>query len=211
MAYKGRTFQVEYRRDQDHGEPWKESDGHGVVSEWVRRGPEAGEFELVSDRGSRRYYDFEASIAIAIRDGWGIADLVSTNMTKRMIAELAVKKDYEYLQGWCNDDWCFVGVIVTLPGTDYSESVWGIESNSGAYLDETARALADQILSTFKDDTNAEALAETWINGNLSDVKAAIGRLVGHDAAALAMEIMTELPKADRASFVKIVSGWGNL
>jgi hypothetical protein len=60
--------------------------------------------------------------------------------------------DFERLRAWCNDEWCWAGVIVTpfceCCG-DYAEaraeSLWGIESDAGDYLHEVAEELAEQV------------------------------------------------------------------
>jgi hypothetical protein len=46
----GLTFSVEVQNDGDPREPWKESDGHGVVSEWTRRDKAPGERVMCEDR-----------------------------------------------------------------------------------------------------------------------------------------------------------------
>jgi hypothetical protein len=37
IEINGLTFRVTVERDEDMGEPWKEHDGHGVVSNWTTR------------------------------------------------------------------------------------------------------------------------------------------------------------------------------
>lgn len=69
--HRGHTITVVWYRDYDLGPPWKEHDGHGIVSEWTTRDKRPGERVLVSDRSSHRFYDFEETVKIAKRDKWG--------------------------------------------------------------------------------------------------------------------------------------------
>lgn len=75
----------------------------------------------------------------------------ATFASARAYAGAAAQADFERLRAWCNDDWHYVGVVVEMLDDDNevldSESLWGIESDAGAYLDDTARELADEILS----------------------------------------------------------------
>lgn len=52
-------------------------------------------------------------------------------------------------RAWLKDEWYYVGVVVTLLDiegneTDAAQSLWAIESDSGAYLQEVAGELADE-------------------------------------------------------------------
>lgn len=156
ITVNGLKFRVSIHRDEDMREPWKEHDGYGVVSEWTRRDKHPHERVLISDgRGSKRLYDVQASMDIALRDGWGCPN--PEGKTKRQIAAEAVELDYQRLRGWCMDEWhwCWVGVQLlgkdgsVVPG--YRESLGGIESDAGEYLDEVARELAESIAATVGD------------------------------------------------------------
>lgn len=75
-------------------------------------------------------------------------------MTARQYAAGAAMADFERLHAWCNDEWEYVGVIVTRldsdgEETDDTESLWGIESDSDDYLQEVAEELAGEILSRY--------------------------------------------------------------
>jgi hypothetical protein len=67
--------------------------------------------------------------------------------------------DYEFLRRWCNGDWCYIGVVVTLldhEGEDVDDrSIWGVESDSHDYLTDTAHELADELARE-----HAETLSE---------------------------------------------------
>jgi hypothetical protein len=171
---RGYRFRVRFPPDEDHGAPWEDYDGHGIVSDWTTRSKRAGERVLSEDHNSKRYYDVAASIKIAKKDQWGpihcaICDksdhgpydqqygphAKDHNFTAEpagITAARAVERDYEFLRGWCNDEWHYCGVVVTLieeddEDSEEEESVWGIEDNADEYLTATAYELADEILS----------------------------------------------------------------
>ena len=146
----GYTFTFRTEPDSNMGEPWKEHDGHGIVSAWTTRGKRPGEVVIASDRSSRRYYDVQASTTIARRDGWGCGDVTHTHATKREQAACAVSRDCERLRQWCDDYWSWIGVIVEYRDDDGAvldhASLWGIESDAGDYLRVVAEELADEIV-----------------------------------------------------------------
>lgn len=155
ITHRGRKFRVDHFYDNDHGAPWEENDGHGPVSEWTMRDNLPGELVLCTDRSLRRYYDYAAAVRIAKRDGWGHANTPAT-ATKNQKAAIAALANFEYLRAWCNDQWNYIGIEATQIETTgdgeeidgESSALWGIESNSGAYLEEVARELADEICNT---------------------------------------------------------------
>lgn len=75
-------------------------------------------------------------------------------MTAKQYAAEAARRDYEYLRKWCNDDWHYVGVVVTVfdgAGDEVdSQSLWGIEcgdiggSDCCEYLSEVANELLEE-------------------------------------------------------------------
>lgn len=78
-------------------------------------------------------------------------------LTRGEIAAEAVRLDFERLRDWCDDDWRYIGVIVTpIPWgkdpkeveIDYSYALWRIESDAEDYHGEVARELADQANDT---------------------------------------------------------------
>lgn len=145
FTHQGRTFRLRVERDEFMREPWKEHDGHGVVSGWETRAKRPHERILISDRRSCRFYDVRASMAIAVRDGWGCADPTHVHATRRSAAACAVDRDFEYLRAWCNDEWFWVSVIVKHG--DETASISGLESSDRAYIDATARELAEEIIA----------------------------------------------------------------
>ena len=62
----------------------------------------------------------------------------------------AMKADYEYLRSWCNDEWWWVGLIVTLLDENDEEideeSCWGFASNDIDGLCSEARAWAARMI-----------------------------------------------------------------
>lgn len=79
-------------------------------------------------------------------------DIPAVTPSARQIAAAAAMANFEYLRKWCNDQWHYVGVIVTVTdqhGTELAqESLWGIESHATEYLLETAEDLALQALGS---------------------------------------------------------------
>lgn len=149
IEVNGKTFSVRIENDTDMGEPWKEHDIHGEVSDWTSREKKPGELVLCSDRGRYRYYDFAASVKKAKVDGWNAAPY-NDNETKGERAAKAARADFERLRQWCNDQWYWVGIIVEEldeegEGTGASTSLWGIESDSEDYHEEVAKELAEQL------------------------------------------------------------------
>lgn len=162
IEHKRLTFKVEIIPD-DHGlgAPWKEHDGHGIISEWTRQGKAPGERLLFKDRhGAKLYYDIQATTRVAWRDGWGLGEKELAELAARLgrepkrgdiIAE-AVNRDYERMRQWCEGDWYWCGVVVTLLDTDgqptsEAESLWGIESDCREYHREVALELAAEVAS----------------------------------------------------------------
>ncbi len=155
--------------DQHYGAPWKECDGHGPVSEWTTRDKRPGEWELSSDRWSKRYYDFAEAVKIAKRDGWGLsseglaelAAKLGRTPTKGQIAVAAVERDYEMLRGWCNDEWHWIGVCVDIYDAEgeeaYSDSVWGV-----ADLDDYWKTLALEFIETGIEKIETEAAEKAY-------------------------------------------------
>lgn len=142
------TFAVETHDDQDHGAPWDECDGHGPVTGWLSRNKRPDELVLNSDRGQKRFYNFKEACAIALRDGWG-CDALDGTETKRQKAAKAAMADFEYLRSWCNNDWSYVGIEVTLLDsegnkTEVSDSLWGVEGTEDQ-IRYNAENLADDL------------------------------------------------------------------
>ncbi len=128
----GWVIKSRIERDTDYGPPWEESDGHGIVSNWEHGTLDESRWLLHDDNGSKRYYDWRATLEIAKRDGWGPGNKMD-----------AVRSDFDYLSGWCNDQWYYVGLIVELYDEHdcliNQDSCWGFESTDIANLIEQMR------------------------------------------------------------------------
>jgi hypothetical protein len=169
VEYAGLRFAVAVERDDDSTPPWENEDGHGAISDWQRRerttdGHVKAPYErILCDDGrnycsSVRVYDMRESMRIAKREGWGLGPDELAALAKRLgrapktgdvLAE-SVERDYQRMRAWCNDEWFYVGVVVTLQDVDgndtpETESIWGIESDSEDYLAEVAQELAQRI------------------------------------------------------------------
>jgi hypothetical protein len=73
----------------------------------------------------------------------------ATFPSARAYAAAAARADYERLRKWCESDWYYVGVIVTVSRNGIelaSDSLWGIESDATDHLLETANELAESAL-----------------------------------------------------------------
>jgi len=151
FTYRRSTFKIEIVHDSDHGTPWENEDGHGPVSDWTSRAKCPGEMILTEDRGRKRFYDFAEACRIARRDGWNAAPYDVPGESKRQRAARAAMADFERLRAWCNDQWHYVGVVVTRLDRHGNEmrheraSLWGIESDCEDYQEEVARELAAEI------------------------------------------------------------------
>ena len=151
IEQNGTTYRVEFIADYDMGAPWEERDGHGVVSDWERRDKKPGEVVIASDHGWKRFYDVAAATHIAKRDGWGVSNADTSNLTPAQITAMAVQHDMECMRDWCNDvwHWCGVSVFPLTEGGDElrskTESLWGIESDADSYFDEVIAELIAQI------------------------------------------------------------------
>ena len=165
-------FIVSFEYDDDATPPWERADGHGPVSDWTSRDKKPGEWVLSSNRGFKHFYDAAEATRIAKRDGWGIGKEARAELaaklgrapTKGEVTAEAVRRDFEFLRGWCTDEWHYVGVCVRHVSQDadqrYIYALWGIESESADCLTETAHDLAGQCADTIRADiaTQGEAL-----------------------------------------------------
>lgn len=165
--YRGFTIRVDWFYDSDTEAPWEHEDGHGEVSDWkpYYRGESSkapGERVLHADRGSARFYDWQGAIAKAKSENWGLSEedtaalaaKLGRQPTKGDIAAEAVRRDFEYLRRWCNDDWFWCGYVVTVEGLPELDdrSLWGIDSDSIKYFTDdealpAGRAAIDAHLS----------------------------------------------------------------
>lgn len=177
FEHEGFWFKVKFEADNDSGPPWSESDGHGPVREISRcmhdkPSKRPGERFLNNDPGDDRItlwaYDWKEACRLAKKDGWNTEPFDAPNRIER-----AVQADFDLLAGWVNDEWQYVGVIVTLmEHDDYEElveyegeefssrhSLWGVES-CGDYASEVAKEIAGDIISNFQHALSENLLRE---------------------------------------------------
>ena len=155
LARDGRelTFSVRLEDDNDHGHPWEDCEGHGPVTDWENRNKRPGELILNTSHGSKRFYDFAEACRIALRDGWDhVASRPEPPETPRQKAARAARADFEFLEAYCQDQWGYVGVVVTLlddegEETDHTDSLWGVE-NFGDFARINAQELADALAAS---------------------------------------------------------------
>ncbi len=95
----------------------------------------SGEFSTVSDCPNLAYSELHR--------------MHKDSMTPRQYAAGAALRDFEHLKAWCDGEWFWCGVVVRRKDDcercGQSESLWGVESNAGAYLEDVARELAEQL------------------------------------------------------------------
>lgn len=78
----------------------------------------------------------------------------ATYPSARAYAAAAARADYDRLCKWCDDQWQYVGVAVTVEREDvqltgpYDHALWGIESDAGDYLAEVACELLPEALES---------------------------------------------------------------
>ena len=160
FEHAGKTFLAEIYTDNDTGAPWENSDGHGIVSGWETRSKLPGEWVLSEDRRARRFYDAQETMKKARAEKWGLdapdlaklCESLGRPATRGEIVAAAVRADFEFLRGWCNDEWYFVGVCVRALDADwdaigepFDHALWGIESGNADYIREVAIELASEI------------------------------------------------------------------
>ena len=92
IVVNGFTFRATIRHDRRMGAPWKERDGHGVVSGWTTRDKGPGERVLAHDAGRRRFYGMDATMAIARRDDWQLSEDERATFLKRLAQPVLVRR-----------------------------------------------------------------------------------------------------------------------
>lgn len=158
--YAGKTFRAEIYADEDAGAPWEQSDGHGEVSDWETRSKQPGELILCEDRRSRRFYDVQETMKKARAECWGLSESALTKLCEKLgrsatrgeIIAAAVRADFEFLRGWCDNEWQYVGVCVSATdddgdaiGAPFENALWGVETHNADYIREVASELASEI------------------------------------------------------------------
>lgn len=160
-------FKTQY--DTDHEPPWEDCDGMGVVTDCIHGVTDEEKYgwELYSGHYTHRYFDWRATLPIAIKEGWDAPPYGSG--TKQEQAMRAMRKTFEFLHGWCNDNWRYVGLIVTLYDENDEElgedSCWGFESEGAdAYITEQMRSWAAHMIVAARKTQRAERKAQRIAN-----------------------------------------------
>ena len=159
-------YEVKYWYDQYHGAPEIEFDAHGhillldfdptdpeEVEERVSQGhPLFGEefamraplMRLLSEYRfgkNAKWYDFVTSMNVATEE-WGVSPDKAYD---------AVEKDYEYLRGWYNNDWYWIGITIRRadeddPWHEIEHTVGGFESLILDNDEDKIEVLEDMVL-----------------------------------------------------------------
>jgi hypothetical protein len=165
--------------DDNMEPPWERDDGHGPVSDWTTRDKLPGERVIASDQSHKRFYDFAAAVALARKDGWDTKPFGQGTAGEQ--AARAAEADFKRLKAWCDDEWHYVGVTVTVEKAgvrlngQYENALWGMESDAGDYLREVANELLDDALDAARAKL-AELCADTDIpTGEFDAIDAAEG------------------------------------
>ena len=151
MEIKGVEVCIEYLDDSDSDPPWDNSDGHGpvrisrTVNYTGRHTKRPGERPMNSPcRNQYQYlYDWQEACRLARKDGWNTEPYDAPNQVAR-----AVQADFDFLRGWINDDWRYVGVRVTIPGTSFEDSLWGVETYKD-YHETCAKEQAEELVTAY--------------------------------------------------------------
>lgn len=140
-------FDIQY--DDSCRTPWGDCDGMGVIKECRDHPGEAySDWILNSEYRCYIYYDWKATLKEAIRDRWDAKPY--RVCTKREQAMRAMRSTYDYLRRWCENDWYYVGCIVTLYDENEDEvgeeSCWGFESCCMDDICSEARSWAARLI-----------------------------------------------------------------
>lgn len=124
-------FEITYVFDEDSNAPWENSDCHGPVrksgtrhSQYQSSDKKPGERPLNNpDRNEYQfYYDWQSATQSARADGWNAEPYDAPNRVQR-----AVQADFEYLRAWVQNEWLYVGIVITDPEGKEVDSLWGVE------------------------------------------------------------------------------------
>ena len=163
ITHKNETFEIEIKHDDYANPPWQNDDCCGFVSAWRNKNTKRPhERVLCVDHGQACFYDWNASMAKAMKEGWGISrqpddkrsefefNLWRKGLSKKQLAHFAVEQDFQRLKARCDDHWSYVGVVVTHIDSGESISLFGIESGDQTYQDQVALELADELFELIR-------------------------------------------------------------
>jgi hypothetical protein len=137
------------QKDLDMPAPWRDCDGVGIVKESRKHpGPSYEDWILDKYRGFYRYYDWKATLPIAMKEGWDSPPYFERDRQLRALR--AMRREYRYFARWCEGLWHYVYYRVTLLDPEENEianeSCGGYSSEYLNYLASEARSAAAWIL-----------------------------------------------------------------
>ena len=153
FEFQGVPFQADIYPDYDHGMPWEEYDGCGVVrvtsSHYGRPEKAPGEIIIHSERGQYWLYDFQATTEKAKNENWGIAGDTS-GMSQGEIIREAVNRDMRYCRDFLTGARFYVVARVWCTrdngpdeNPDYLGGIeYGYSRDCAQYLRETIEEMA---------------------------------------------------------------------
>lgn len=176
--YKGHYFRASIVDDDSLGAPWDEQpELIDIVSEWTGREQLPREWLIEQDRNDSRFYDHEAAVHVARRDGWTLTECQKVELLKRLnltdqnrrhmgegltdddVTREAVARNFEWCRAYGNNEWSYVRVHVALldaceEETPLESTVYRVEyecaPNGGAGdVTQACIAGADDIIATF--------------------------------------------------------------
>lgn len=166
----GRLFRLDIVADDSGETPWSDDEClSGVVSEWLtpddwKAADDQGLIALATNSNSRtpyrRYFDRALAITNLIQIG-GCDPVSAAGQADQLIGRC---------RAWLNDDWRYVGVVVTLGDSmgrlsPEREAAYGFESDDAEGISTGAEGLADEILARLRDckwDSEKLALRMHW-------------------------------------------------
>ena len=169
----GRMYSVKIVDDYYADAPWVDCDGHGPVRQSKYRHSEGQSDKRPGERPMNSagrneyqfYYDWQTACKLADKDGWNAQPFDAPGRVLR-----AVQANFDYLSGYVNQEWQYVGVIVTLldddgDETSESESLWSIETFKDYHLTvapELAQEIDDRMMRKMESDRLEDAISNRF-------------------------------------------------
>ena len=126
----GYEFKIVNELDDDIT-PWEYCDNEAdLVSDWTQRDKKPGEMILNTDGKFKRFFDYQAACKYALKYQWGSRDALPGD-TKKQIASKAALNLFNYWRSWCDDEWSYRYIEITLINPDTNQETDLIESRGG--------------------------------------------------------------------------------
>ena len=111
--------------------PWEYCDNEvNLITDWTRRDKKPGELILTTDRTYKRFFDYQAACRYALDNQWGSRDALPGD-TKKQIASKAALNLFNYWRSWCDDEWAYRYIEITLIDPDTNQETYFIDSCGG--------------------------------------------------------------------------------